>query len=680
MKRFFAVVSILCAFAVSCSSDDSIQPPPAPELAITSTDQAVTIDETHLKASVAVGVDGTAFTIDVTTNLDAWTLSEPPAWIKVVRAAKNLTLTVEENETPQSRNATLTIKAQNETGSVEATVTVAQAGVAAPALAIASTDAGVTVDESGLEAAFAVTADGAAATFTVTTDLDTWTLSEAPSWIKAVREAKSLTLTVEKNELTQSRNAELTIGVQNVAGSKQASVKISQEGVPAATLDVTSNTAAVPAAGGNAYVDYTTNQTAIDINNGAESWLTVNHADGRITFSADANLTDGPRSGEVVITAGTGDNTATQKIAVSQEVYTQSLVFTTKTTTDNKDVMLPTLGSADAEISITVDWGDGSQAETFTSALSTANKHTYGPAGEYKVTITTRNVINAISFANGFSYVKSIDSNSLDMSGVKTLSRCFYQCRLLESVSADAFISCGNVTDASNLFYGCILLEGVPAGIFDNLKKVTSFDYCFQGATAFASVPAGLFANCSAATSFLSVFYQTAITELPSRCFAGCTSVQKFVSICNGCKKLTKIAPDAFEGCTDVTSFNGAFSDCSALTSIPENLFAPFTKLSDMSYCFARCGLTSLPASLFDNNRVITDFDFCFQKCTELTGESPYTMIDGAKVHLYERQNYPESFIAPKTFDYCFTADEGLTDYPVMRQLTGAASWWAKDY
>ncbi len=49
-------------------------------------------------------------------------------------------------------------------------------------------------------------------------------------------------------------------------------------------------------------------------------------------------------------------------------------------------------------------------------------------------------------------------------------------------------------------------------------------------------------------------------------------------------------------------------------------------------------------------------------KCSALTGESPYTMIDGQKVHLYERKNYSEHFTRPTntfpTFRDCF----GLTD------------------
>ena len=51
---------------------------------------------------------------------------------------------------------------------------------------------------------------------------------------------------------------------------------------------------------------------------------------------------------------------------------------------------------------------------------------------------------------------------------------------------------------------------------------------------------------------------------------------------------------------------------------------------------------------------------------TSLKGESPYTVVEGKKVHLYERELYPELFEEPGlhfgVFEYC----TGLTDYANM--------------
>jgi hypothetical protein len=41
-------------------------------------------------------------------------------------------------------------------------------------------------------------------------------------------------------------------------------------------------------------------------------------------------------------------------------------------------------------------------------------------------------------------------------------------------------------------------------------------------------------------------------------------------------------------------------------------------------------------------------------------------MMDGQKVHLYERANYPEQFRAPKYLKKAFYFCSGLTDYAQM--------------
>ena len=85
------------------------------------------------------------------------------------------------------------------------------------------------------------------------------------------------------------------------------------------------------------------------------------------------------------------------------------------------------------------------------------------------------------------------------------------------------------------------------------------------------------------------------------------------------------------------------------------------TNFSDAFYgCLA---LKSIPTSLFDNNRKVNSFMNTFRGCSALTGESPYTMIGDQKVHIYERQNYPEHFTAPTNSKYTFKSCTGLTDY-----------------
>lgn len=50
-----------------------------------------------------------------------------------------------------------------------------------------------------------------------------------------------------------------------------------------------------------------------------------------------------------------------------------------------------------------------------------------------------------------------------------------------------------------------------------------------------------------------------------------------------------------------------------------------------------------------------------------VTGESPYTEIDGTKYHLYERYLNPDRFIAPTSYTSCFTYTK-LTDIDEIKK------------
>ena len=132
----------------------------------------------------------------------------------------------------------------------------------------------------------------------------------------------------------------------------------------------------------------------------------------------------------------------------------------------------------------------------------------------------------------------------------------------------------------------------------------------------------------------------------------------------SGCSALKSIPENLFANCPKATDFSFTFFGCKALTAIPEGLFANNPKVTIFQGTFSYCSaLKSLPANLFANNRKVTNFFNTFLNCWNLTGESPYTMIDGQKVHLYERANYPEHFTKLTVFWECFKNCTGLTDF-----------------
>ena len=89
-------------------------------------------------------------------------------------------------------------------------------------------------------------------------------------------------------------------------------------------------------------------------------------------------------------------------------------------------------------------------------------------------------------------------------------------------------------------------------------------------------------------------------------------------------------------------------------------------KVKNMRDAFKDCtALTSVPTNLFDKCTQITTVQGLFQNCVNLGGESPYTLVDGVKVHLYERNSYPDTFksITGDGSKNVFTGCVKLSDY-----------------
>ena len=154
------------------------------------------------------------------------------------------------------------------------------------------------------------------------------------------------------------------------------------------------------------------------------------------------------------------------------------------------------------------------------------------------------------------------------------------------------------------------------------------------------------------------------LKELRSEIFNSLIKVRSFRGTFEGCYALTTIPQGLFDNCTQVESFYGTFSRCSSLTEIPAGLFDKCTYVRDFQGTFSGCSsLTTIPQGLFDNCTQVTSFYGTFENCYALTGESPYTLINGHKVHLYERKDYPGHFSTPKSCSGCFRRCTDLTDY-----------------
>ena len=269
--------------------------------------------------------------------------------------------------------------------------------------------------------------------------------------------------------------------------------------------------------------------------------------------------------------------------------------------------------------------------------------------------------------------LKSIPENLFaNCPEVTDFSSTFYNCTALKSIPENLFANCPKVTDFPATFWNCKALTEIPEILFSNCPEVTDFSDTFRGCEALTEIPEQLFAHNPNVTDFSSTFYNCkALESIPENLFANNPKVTNFTGTFSYCSSLIAIPENLFANCPEVTNFYATFQDCSALTSIPENLFANCPEVTDFSSTFRFCtALTSIPTGLFDNNQKVNYWGHkygnesgLFDGCTNLTGESPYTMIDGQKVHLYERGNFPDHFTAPTGFLRCFQNCTGLTDY-----------------
>ena len=337
-----------------------------------------------------------------------------------------------------------------------------------------------------------------------------------------------------------------------------------------------------------------------------------------------------------------------------------------------------------------IDWGDGTVEHITSENYQEGRIHTYeglseGKDFEVKITgyvpaLSGGNADSGITHVlqwgntglrsmssafNGNSRLESIPSdNTGAFAEVASFEYCFYGCSSLIEIPEGLFDNCSNVTNFQYCFYNCNGLTTLPEGLFDNCSNVTNFQYCFYGCSCLTTLPEGLFANCPNVTSFNGCFfYCSGLTTLPEGLFANCPNVTSFDVCFYNCSSLTTLPEGLFANCPNVTSFNGCFFYCSGLTTLPEGLFASCSNVTSFYDCFYSCdGLTTVPVSIFDNNRMVTDFNCTFEHCYNLTGESPYTEIDGVKYHLYERVNAPDYFKAPTSYYGCFGGCRHLTD------------------
>lgn len=312
------------------------------------------------------------------------------------------------------------------------------------------------------------------------------------------------------------------------------------------------------------------------------------------------------------------------------------------------------------EIDCIVDWGDGSEPEHITSS-PVYHEYTHSTA-DYTVRISGK--VTALNSSN-IPAPSVTEVIQWGRTGLNSMNCAFKDNGLLTSIVGDNNNSFSEVTDFSHAFNNCILLETIPENLFIASTNITQFSETFSHCISLLSIPQDLFKYCTKVTSFNSTFnYCRSLTEIPENLFKHCPNVTAFEATFCDCQSLVTIPETLFSNCPKVRMFYYTFSGCISLLEIPEKIFLNCPEVNNFMRVFMYCeSLRYVPAGLFDGNRKVINFDTAFYACASLNSESPYTIINGEKCHIYERINFTDYFTTPVVVGMCFTGCDNLSDF-----------------
>lgn len=360
---------------------------------------------------------------------------------------------------------------------------------------------------------------------------------------------------------------------------------------------------------------------------------------------------------------------------------------------DDYTVYLPLRG----EVDCLIDWGDGT-TDRIARNLNGDDWafHRYDDSGPKSYTVSVSGSVEALNSSNIPISYGIISIEQWGRLGLKSMEHAFVGCTRLTFLPPDKAGAFSNVTSFYGAFNECTKLRDISPDLFAYCGKVESFSSVFSGCTSLTRIPDRLFAGCSAAESMDAAFNNCSkLVSIPDGLFEGCTALRNVGWLFGYCSKLKQVPENLFNDCAELSSvescfawaglesvpgelfannpkisvFSSCFSGC-PLTEILGNVFASNKEAQSFSQCFYSCKLKHIPAELFDNNRKVTNFYMTFygnptpqnDDGSIIVSETPYSIIDGKKVHLYERKDYMDYFSMPIEYHGCFTRQDGFID------------------
>ena len=253
---------------------------------------------------------------------------------------------------------------------------------------------------------------------------------------------------------------------------------------------------------------------------------------------------------------------------------------------------------------VSINWGDGSAAETLAGTGNVNTSHTYAEPGDYLISLTPDDGCK-LSFGNG--------SSSYCVMGSTGNNNRVY-CNMLQEV----YVGKNVTTIGNSAFYNCYSLASVT--IPDEVTSIGGSAFCNSYSLASVTIPDRIssigfnaFLNCY---SLASVTIPDGLSSIGSSAFQNCYSIASVIipdglssigfSVFNNCYSLASvIIPDSV-----TTIQNSVFNNCYGMRFYD---FSNYTAVPTLSNTSAFKNIPSdcqmlIPTALYDNWKSATNW------------------------------------------------------------------------
>lgn len=292
-----------------------------------------------------------------------------------------------------------------------------------------------------------------------------------------------------------------------------------------------------------------------------------------------------------------------------------------------------------------VNWGDGTPVEYIKTDGLFGHNYAAGTTGEVVVTF--------LGTSQHF-------SNVLQDSGLEVFKEALIK---VDLTNADAACPSGIW---NNGFYKCVYLTEV-VGSFAGKPNIKSCNAMFMNCKRLTSIPPQMFRGCPRLDDAGSCFQMAYLIPTGDYMFADCPKLRDVHQVFSGAR--IRSAVGAFQNCPTLTSVVNLFADCKSLTDVTD-VFKGCTNIQLALRVFQNCAVLNPPVNVFEDCKKAYSFKECYNNLPAATNESPYTVVNGQKVHLWERT--PELGLAlPIQYDFCFTDSPNFADYANIPEAWG---------